>query len=133
MSNTLVEQPVPPLPPGVDGRPVGGRWRPTLGPPELWRDPRMRDALAVRDVAAVYRMLQARGVAQRVIAAATAQSQSEIAEILAGRRVQSYDLLTRICDGLGVPRGWMGLATTDDPPPCRSRSSAPPARWRTLP
>jgi hypothetical protein len=33
-------------------------------------------------------------------------------EIIAGRRVvSSYDVLVRISDGLGVPRGWMGLAS----------------------
>ena len=45
-------------------------------------------------------------------------SQSEISEIISGRRaVVSYDVLVRIGDGLGVPRGWMGLAasgTADD-------------------
>ena len=34
-----------------------------------------------------------------------------MSEIIAGRRVvDSYDLLVRIADGLGLPRGWMGLA-----------------------
>jgi transcriptional regulator with XRE-family HTH domain len=44
-------------------------------------------------------------VAQRRIAAITDQSQSEVSEIIAGRRVVvSYDVLVRISDGLGVPR-----------------------------
>jgi transcriptional regulator with XRE-family HTH domain len=52
-------------------------------------------------------------VAQRRIAALTDQSQSEVSEIIAGRRVVvSYDVLVRISDGLGVPRGWMGLAAS---------------------
>jgi len=38
------------------------------------------------------------------------QSQSEISEILSGRRVMAYDLLLRIADGLGVGRGLMGMA-----------------------
>jgi transcriptional regulator with XRE-family HTH domain len=60
----------------------------------------------------VYRLLQRFGVAQRRIAALTDQSQSEVSEIIAGRRVVvSFDVLARIAEGLGVPRGWMGLAT----------------------
>jgi transcriptional regulator with XRE-family HTH domain len=70
----------------------------------------MRSALAERDIATVFRLLQRVGVAQRRIAALTGQSQSEISEILSGRQVVSYDLLVRIADGLGVPRGQLGLA-----------------------
>lgn len=70
----------------------------------------MRAALAARDIAAVFRLLQRVGVSQRRIAALTGQSQSEISEILSGRNVVSYDVLTRIADGLGVPRGHLGLA-----------------------
>src|SRR5262249_27229648 len=47
---------------------------------------------------------------QRRIASLTGQSQSEISEIIGGRQVMAYDLLTRIADGLGIPRGYMGLA-----------------------
>jgi transcriptional regulator with XRE-family HTH domain len=70
----------------------------------------MRTALAARDIAAVFKLLQRVGVSQRRIAALTGQSQSEISEILAGRHVVSYDVLARIADGLGVPRGQLGLA-----------------------
>ena len=60
----------------------------------------------------MYRLLQRFGVSQRRIAALTDQSQSEVSEIIGGRRhVVSYDLLVRIADGLGVPRGWMGLSS----------------------
>lgn len=72
--------------------------------------PDMRMALSNRDVGAMFRLLQRHGVSQRRIAALTEQSQSEVSEILAGRRVQSYDVLVRIAEGLGVPRGVMGLA-----------------------
>ena len=78
----------------------------------------MRAALAARDIAAVFRLLQRVGVSQRRIAALTGQSQSEISEILAGRQVVSYDVLTRIADGLGVARGSSGWPTT-----------TPPRRW----
>src|SRR5262245_49458633 len=45
----------------------------------------------------------------------TGQSQSEISEILNGRRVNAYDVLVRIADGLGVPRGHLGLAHDEVP------------------
>jgi transcriptional regulator with XRE-family HTH domain len=70
----------------------------------------MRRALADRDLAGVFRILSAHGLAQRQIAAMTEQSQSEISEVLSGRRIIAYDVLARISDGLGVPRGYMGLA-----------------------
>ncbi len=71
----------------------------------------MRWALAHRDIATVFKILQKFGVPQRRIAASTQQSQGEISEIIAGRRaVTSYDLLVRIAEGFAIPRGWMGLA-----------------------
>ncbi len=81
--------------------------------PSMWRRADMRAALAARDIATVFRLLQRVGVSQRRIAALTGQSQSEISEILAGRQVVSYDVLTRIADGLGVSRGSLGLAYDD--------------------
>jgi transcriptional regulator with XRE-family HTH domain len=72
--------------------------------------PGMAAALAARDIAAVYRLLSRHGVAQRQIAAATGQSQSEVSEIIKGRQVQAYDVLVRICKGLGIPREAMGLS-----------------------
>ncbi|WP_257901813.1 helix-turn-helix domain-containing protein [Saccharothrix obliqua] len=70
----------------------------------------MRDALARREISSVYRLLRRHGVSQRQIAALTGQSQSEVSEILKGRQVMAYDVLARIAQGLGVPRGYMGLA-----------------------
>ncbi|GAA1260514.1 helix-turn-helix transcriptional regulator [Sphaerisporangium rubeum] len=81
----------------------------------IWERPAMRRALAERDMAAVYLMLQRNGVSQRRLAALTGQSQSEISEILNGRQVMAYDVLVRIADGLGVPRGYMGLAYDEGP------------------
>lgn len=69
-----------------------------------------RHALGRRDIAAVFGVLRDAGVSQVHIARATGQRQSEVSEIIAGRQVQSVALLERIADGLGVPRGWMGLA-----------------------
>ena len=77
----------------------------------------MRRLLAERDIGGVYRLLQRHGVSQRAIAARTGQSQSEVSEIIAcRRRVVTYELLVRICEGLEVPRGWMGLAVENTPP-----------------
>jgi transcriptional regulator with XRE-family HTH domain len=85
----------------------------TPAPPEVWEAPKMREALAAREISTVYRLLRQHGVSQRQIAAATGQSQSEVSEILKGRQVMAYDVLARISDGLGVPRGYMGLAYDD--------------------
>jgi transcriptional regulator with XRE-family HTH domain len=56
-------------------------------------------------------ILQRHGVSQRRIAALTEQSQSEISEIIAGRQVKSAVVLVRICDGLGIPRAQLGVAS----------------------
>jgi transcriptional regulator with XRE-family HTH domain len=73
-----------------------------------------RRALAHRDITAVFCILRDAGVSQAAIAIATGQRQSEVSEIISGRQVQSIKLLVRIADGLGVPRGWMGLAYDPD-------------------
>jgi transcriptional regulator with XRE-family HTH domain/tetratricopeptide (TPR) repeat protein len=84
---------------------------------DLLTGPEPRRALAQRDIAAVYRMLHDAGVTQASIAHATGQKRSEVSEIISGRQVQSVVLLERIADGLGVPRGWMGLAYEPDTEP----------------
>jgi transcriptional regulator with XRE-family HTH domain len=71
--------------------------------------PDLRRVLAERDVAGLYRALQEAGISQRRIANLTGQAQSEISEILGGRRVHSISVLERICDGLGIERSTMGL------------------------
>lgn len=78
--------------------------------PDLLNLPSVRDALARRDITRLYHILKREGIPQRLIAEATGQSQSEVSEILSGRRVMGYDVLVRICTGLGVPRELMGLA-----------------------
>lgn len=57
--------------------------------PTIWDDSQMRQALYVRDMATVYRLLQRIGISQRHIATLTTQSQSEISEILKGRQVMA--------------------------------------------
>ncbi|MGH3794301.1 MAG: helix-turn-helix domain-containing protein [Pseudonocardiaceae bacterium] len=78
--------------------------------PDVWDEPEMKRVLVARDVSSVYRLLRRVGISQRQIAALTGQSQSEVSEILKGRQVMAYDVLARISDGLGIPRGYMGLA-----------------------
>ncbi|GAA2960970.1 helix-turn-helix domain-containing protein [Actinokineospora diospyrosa] len=78
--------------------------------PAIWELPAMRTALARRDITAVYRLLKRHGVSQRRIAHLTGQAQPEISVIARGRQVMSYDVLDRIADGMGIPRGHMGLA-----------------------
>lgn len=72
----------------------------------------MLKALSGHDIAGVYRLLQDAGFSQRRIAAAVGCGKSEISEVLSGRKVTKYDVLVRIADGLGVPRGLMGLASS---------------------
>lgn len=78
--------------------------------PDIWDEPEMRIAVAARDISTVYRRLRGYGVSQRQIGQLTGQSQSEVAEIIKGRQVMAYAVLERIADGLGIPRGYMGLA-----------------------
>ncbi|MBM7769938.1 transcriptional regulator with XRE-family HTH domain [Actinokineospora baliensis] len=80
--------------------------------PAIWDHPVMRAALAERDIVTVYRTLKRHGISQRRIAHLTGQAQPEVSAIARGRQVMTYDVLARIADGLGVPRGLMGLAHT---------------------
>ena len=70
----------------------------------MWR------ILAIRDIAGIFRLLKHYGFTQRQIAELCGMKQSQVSEILAGRQVQGYDVLVRICAGLGAPRGHMGLS-----------------------
>ena len=78
--------------------------------PRLYEREDVRPILAERDIAALYRVLKDAGLTQRTIAELTGQSQSEVSEILKGRRVRDVTVLERICDGLGIPRELMGLS-----------------------
>jgi hypothetical protein len=83
--------------------------------PELWDRPVARAALAGHDMAGVFSVLRAEGFSQHQIGVLTGQRQPEISAILAGRRVIAYPVLSRIADGLAVPRGLMGLSWCTDP------------------
>ncbi|HYZ08487.1 MAG TPA: helix-turn-helix transcriptional regulator [Pseudonocardiaceae bacterium] len=81
--------------------------------PALYRRDDVRRILIERDIAALYRVLKDAGLTQRRIAVLTGQSQSEVSEILKGRRVRDVTVLERICDGLGIERGSMRLGSAD--------------------
>jgi len=66
--------------------------------------------LAAQDIQALYRWLQRHGWSQSQIAAATGQTQPEVSAILHGRKVQAYDVLVRIAEGLEIPPGYMRLS-----------------------
>ncbi|MEU4444035.1 hypothetical protein AB0K14_11380 [Actinosynnema sp. NPDC050801] len=82
--------------------------RPDL--PDVWEQPEMRAALALRDITAVYRLLTHHGVPRDRIASLTGQPDHDVDRVLSGANVESYDTLTDIATGLGVPLGYMGLA-----------------------
>ncbi len=73
----------------------------------------MRKILAGWDIPALYRFLNDHaGLSQRQIAARAGQNQSEVAEIVSGRRglVENHRVLRRIAEGLGIPPEMMGLS-----------------------
>jgi len=81
----------------------------------VWESAPMREALRKHDLAYVFRTLKTYGFSQRQIAQLTQQSQPEISGIMKakGRAVLAYPVLLRIADGLGIPRGYMGLGNYD--------------------
>src|SRR5262249_61890849 len=93
--------------------------------PEEWERPAMRAALADRDITTVYRLLQKAGFSQQKIAALSGQSQPEVSAIIHGRKVQAYDVLSRVADGLGIPRGYMGLSYAVEPGQISPAGTAP--------
>ncbi|WP_307831291.1 DUF5919 domain-containing protein [Nucisporomicrobium flavum] len=74
-------------------------------PEQLWEAEPMLDALAARDIAQVFRLIQRETkVSQTHLGVATGLSQAQVSEIIGGtRRVSSIDVLTRICVGLCMP------------------------------
>ena len=78
--------------------------------PALYQRDDVRAVLAERDIGALYRVFKDEGITQRTIAELTGQSQSEVSEILKGRRVRDVTVLERICDGLApvsrIVRSW---------------------------
>ncbi|MGH3979564.1 MAG: helix-turn-helix domain-containing protein, partial [Pseudonocardiaceae bacterium] len=97
----------PSKPPGqLPGQPPPGRLDPAL-----LDHPDVRAAAAAHQIGDLYRTLKrVGGVTQRTIGKLTGQSQSEVSDILSGRDVGRYEVLVRICVGLGIPREWMGVS-----------------------
>ncbi|QQQ77589.1 hypothetical protein IOD16_03460 [Saccharothrix sp. 6-C] len=91
------------------------RPRPDL--PDLWEQHEMRAALASRDISTVYRLLTHHGVPRARIATLTGHPDQAVARIIAGAKVESYETLTDIATGLGIPPGYMGLAHDEQPDP----------------
>ncbi|MGC4866551.1 DUF5919 domain-containing protein [Micromonospora sp. DT53] len=93
---------------GAGARPRGGTVAAVALtiPDLLWDSTEMVDALAARDVAQVFRLVQrATHASQTTVGVATGLSQAQVSEIISGaRRVSSIDVLTRICAGLSMPR-----------------------------
>ena len=102
--------------PAVAERAVrAARARPDL--PDVWEQHEMRAALALRDMTTVYRLLTHHGVPRARIAAMTGQADDDVDRVLSGAKVESYDTLTEIANGLGIPPGYMGLAQDEQPDP----------------
>ncbi|GIM94406.1 helix-turn-helix transcriptional regulator [Paractinoplanes toevensis] len=75
----------------------------------------MAEAVACRDVGNIFRLLNKRHhMTQHRIAELAGLADSEIFSITRGRQVMAYDVLVRIAEGLGIPRGLMGLAYDDE-------------------
>jgi formylglycine-generating enzyme required for sulfatase activity len=75
----------------------------------------IRDILRIHDMGALFGFLGARGWSRAAIASATGLTESRVRSVRQGKQqITSYDVLVRIADGLGIARGLMGLAYTDD-------------------
>ncbi|MGH3899633.1 MAG: hypothetical protein ACRDTA_15600 [Pseudonocardiaceae bacterium] len=85
-----------------------------------------RRALGKRSVVQVYRLLVEGGISRDLIAERTGQPVSEVAEILAGKEVDDYDMLVRIAAGLGLHRAAMGVSFGDDDLDYGPNVAAPP-------
>lgn len=75
----------------------------------------MREALAVRDVKAVFQFLHKRGWSWGAIAQATDIGEQRVREIASGkRRVENYDVYVRVAVGLNIPRAYLGVGLLDN-------------------
>lgn len=70
----------------------------------------MPDALAGRDIGAVFQFLHQRGWSWAAIAQATDIGEQRVREIANGkRRVENYDVYVRVAVGLNIPRDYLGV------------------------
>jgi transcriptional regulator with XRE-family HTH domain len=75
----------------------------------------LREALARRDIAAVFRFLRCRGFSRSRIAALTGLSETRVRQVGQGQQqVSTYEVLERVALGLGIPRTYLGLGYGSD-------------------
>ncbi|MGH4016041.1 MAG: helix-turn-helix domain-containing protein [Pseudonocardiaceae bacterium] len=96
---------------GAEGAPGAGKSGPGIDPARYAR-PEVRRILVALDIGGLYRVLgQSGGLSQGEIARRTGQSQSEVSDIVHGRRrVENYHLLRRLTERLEIPPEFMGLS-----------------------
>ncbi|MGH4021757.1 MAG: hypothetical protein ACRDT0_21490 [Pseudonocardiaceae bacterium] len=85
--------------------------------PELWELPHLRAWVARHEFGKVFAYLTegpARILTQRQLARLLDCSQSQIHEIIHGRQVWAYPVLERYSVRLSIPRGYMGIAFTNN-------------------
>lgn len=70
----------------------------------------MREALAERDIKAMFNFLHRRGWSWGAIAQATDIGEQRVREIASGkRRVENYDVYVRVAVSLNIPRDYLGV------------------------
>ncbi|HEU0089889.1 MAG TPA: helix-turn-helix domain-containing protein [Pseudonocardiaceae bacterium] len=98
----------------ISGAAGAGESAPAADPARyaVYARPEVRHLLVALDIGGLYRVLgREGGLSQREIARRTGQSQSEVSEIVSGRRrVENHQVLRRICGGLEIPFELMGLS-----------------------
>ena len=100
----------------------GGVGAAGLLPPEVLGDPRVRVALEAGRWPEVLRMAATAGVRQSAIAQASGVSQSVISRLATGRsRAPGLATVRALCDALGAPRSWAGLADAQEADPTNRR------------
>jgi hypothetical protein len=79
--------------------------------PEVWESPEARGAIASRNWGAVFAILRRRGYSQQQISAMTGCSAGDVAAIIGGRPLFSYEAQFRVARALGVPMCLAGFAS----------------------
>ena len=89
---------------------------PTSDADQQWWDiPVITDAVAAGRWDTVLRAATSAGVTQQDIATACGLSQPYVSRIASGTRVpRQQDTIAKLCDGLGIPRRYAGLADSDE-------------------
>jgi transcriptional regulator with XRE-family HTH domain len=102
-----------------------------LLPEEVRDDPLLRVALESGRWSEVLRTVMAAGVRQGMIAQVSGVSQSAISRLATGRsRAPGIATVRALCDALGVPRSWAGLADPQEDPTDRRQLLALAAAGR---